>query len=104
MPNQWHRLEITANESRVIVRIDDKIAVEVSDGTGAAELQIAPVAVDHHLAPTVVIGVGGSGKDVLLRVRRMFYERLGNTGYPIISYLARAITVADRRLGRDATT
>ncbi len=41
-----------------------------------------------HLAPTMLIGLGGSGKDVLLRIRRLFYERGGALGYPIIGYLA----------------
>src|SRR4051812_43125163 len=47
----------------------------------------------RHVAPTVLIGLGGTGKDVLLRVRRMFYERHGlradgGVGYPVIGYLA----------------
>jgi hypothetical protein len=46
----------------------------------------------QHLRPTLLIGLGGSGKDVLLRVRRLFYERLGKNpdgtvGYPVIGYL-----------------
>jgi hypothetical protein len=47
----------------------------------------------QQLRPTLLIGLGGSGKDVLLRVRRLFYERLGrnpdgSVGYPVIGYLA----------------
>ena len=37
----------------------------------------APEQAASYLAPTLLIGLGGSGKDVLLRVRRMFYERHG---------------------------
>jgi Tubulin like len=44
-----------------------------------------------NLAPTMLIGIGGTGKDVLLRIRRLFYERGGKKdniiGYPIIGYL-----------------
>ncbi len=44
------------------------------------------------LRPTMLIGLGGSGKDVLLRIRRLFYERMGKNadgslGYPIIGYM-----------------
>jgi hypothetical protein len=42
---------------------------------------------DRHLAPTLIIGLGGSGKDAVLRVRRLFYERHGHTGFPIVGYL-----------------
>lgn len=46
----------------------------------------------QNLAPTLLIGLGGTGKDVLLRIRRLFYERvgrdgMGTLGYPIIGYL-----------------
>lgn len=49
--------------------------------------------VNQHLRPTMLIGVGGSGKEVLMRIRRLFYERMGkrkdgSLGYPIIGYLA----------------
>ena len=45
-----------------------------------------------QLTPTMLIGLGGTGKEVLLRVRKLFYERQGlnknNTiGYPVIGYL-----------------
>ena len=30
-----------------------------------------------NLAPTMLIGLGGTGKETLLRIRRMFYERGG---------------------------
>src|SRR4051794_39494508 len=41
----------------------------------------------HDLAPTMLIGLGGSGKDVLLRVRRFFFENYGTKGFPIVGYL-----------------
>jgi hypothetical protein len=45
-----------------------------------------------RLKPTMIIGLGGTGKEVLLRIRRLFYERKGRNldgsiGYPIIGYL-----------------
>ncbi|MGA9994558.1 MAG: tubulin-like doman-containing protein [Pyrinomonadaceae bacterium] len=45
-------------------------------------LQEAPV------KPTVIIGIGGSGGDILLRVRKRFYEKYGPLAqFPIVSYL-----------------
>ncbi len=45
-------------------------------------LQQAPV------KPTIIIGIGGSGGDILLRVRKRFYERYGPLSeFPIVSYL-----------------
>ena len=45
-----------------------------------------------RLKPTMIIGLGGTGKEVLLRIRRLFYERKGRNsdgsiGYPIVGYL-----------------
>jgi hypothetical protein len=45
------------------------------------------------VAPTLLIGIGGSGAEVLLRVRRLFFERYGpnpggSIGYPFVGYLA----------------
>ncbi|MBK6538230.1 MAG: tubulin-like doman-containing protein [Ignavibacteria bacterium] len=38
--------------------------------------------------PTILIGLGGTGKEVLLRIRRQFVEKYGAiTEFPIISYL-----------------
>ena len=53
----------------------------------------APEQAASYLAPTLLIGLGGSGKDVLLRVRRLFYERHGrradgSVGFPVVGYLA----------------
>ena len=41
----------------------------------------------RNVAPTIVIGLGGTGKEVLLRLRRRFYERYGLFGFPTIGYL-----------------
>ena len=58
-----------------------------------ADTTTAPEQVASYVAPTLLIGLGGSGKDVLLRVRRMFYERHGkradgSVGFPVVCYLA----------------
>jgi len=37
--------------------------------------------------PTVVIGLGGTGKEVQLRLRRKFFEKYGKPGLPVIAYL-----------------
>jgi hypothetical protein len=42
----------------------------------------------RSLAPTLLIGIGGTGTEALLRVRRLFYERYGHTGFPVVGYLA----------------
>lgn len=39
------------------------------------------------IVPTLFIGLGGTGKEVLLRLRRKFYERFGTPGFPCIRYL-----------------
>jgi Tubulin like len=39
------------------------------------------------IRPTLFIGLGGTGKEVLLRLRRKFYERFGSPGLPCVSYL-----------------
>jgi len=37
--------------------------------------------------PTLFIGLGGTGKEILFRLRRKFYDRWGETGLPCTSYL-----------------
>jgi hypothetical protein len=39
------------------------------------------------IAPTIVIGLGGTGKEVLLRLRQLFFERYGVAGFSIMRYL-----------------
>jgi hypothetical protein len=39
------------------------------------------------IRPTLFIGLGGTGKEVLLRLRRKFYERLGEPGLPCTAYM-----------------
>lgn len=39
------------------------------------------------IRPTLFIGLGGTGKEVLLRLRRKFYERLGRAGLPCTAYI-----------------
>lgn len=42
----------------------------------------------QELMPTIIIGLGGTGKEVLLRIRRQFVEKYGSINdFPIISYL-----------------
>lgn len=41
----------------------------------------------RRIAPTLLIGLGGTGKEVLLRIRKRFFERFGTVGFPIMSYL-----------------
>ncbi len=39
------------------------------------------------IAPTILIGLGGTGKEVLMLIRRFFYERYKVIGFPIVGYL-----------------
>jgi hypothetical protein len=39
------------------------------------------------IRPTLLIGLGGTGKEVLRRLRRMFYEKYRVAGLPIMEYL-----------------
>ncbi len=39
----------------------------------------------QELMPTIIIGLGGTGKEVLLRLRRQFVEKYGSINeFPII--------------------
>jgi hypothetical protein len=41
-----------------------------------------------RIRPTIIIGLGGTGGDVLLRIRKRFYERFGRlSDFPIVHYL-----------------
>jgi hypothetical protein len=37
--------------------------------------------------PTLFLGLGGTGKEILLRLRRKFFTHYGNPGFPCIKYL-----------------
>src|ERR1044072_2309034 len=41
----------------------------------------------RNVAPTILLGLGGTGKEVLLRLRKRFYERYGEFGFPTVGYL-----------------
>ena len=42
----------------------------------------------QKLRPTLIIGLGGSGGDILLRLRKKFFEKFGGIGeFPIVGYL-----------------
>ncbi|HJQ70918.1 MAG TPA: tubulin-like doman-containing protein [Blastocatellia bacterium] len=45
------------------------------------------IAKARSVAPTILIGLGGTGKEVLLRLRRRLYERYGILGFPTMGYL-----------------
>src|ERR1044072_285414 len=47
----------------------------------SGQQQIIPV------RPTVFVGLGGTGKEILLRLRMKFFERYSVLGYPCISYI-----------------
>lgn len=41
-----------------------------------------------RIRPTIIVGLGGTGGDVVLRIRKRFYERFGKLDeFPIVSYL-----------------
>jgi hypothetical protein len=42
----------------------------------------------QKLSPTLIIGLGGTGGDILLRIRKKFFEKFGGIEeFPIVSYL-----------------
>ena len=42
----------------------------------------------QQLSPTLIIGLGGTGGDILLRIRKKFFEKFGSVDeFPIVSYL-----------------
>lgn len=41
----------------------------------------------RQLHPTVIIALGGTGKEVALRLRQRFFEKYGVTGFPTMGYL-----------------
>src|SRR5437016_1822211 len=41
----------------------------------------------NFIEPTIFVGLGGTGKETLLRIRRRFFEKFGVIGYPILGYL-----------------
>jgi len=41
----------------------------------------------RSVAPTLLLGLGGTGKEVMLRLRKRFYERYGKFGFPTVGYL-----------------
>ncbi len=40
-----------------------------------------------YVQPTLVLGLGGSGKEVLLRLRQRFFEKYGEVALPAVRYL-----------------
>ncbi len=56
---------------------------EEIDIVGEAQRQTRQISI----RPTILIGLGGTGKEVLMRLRRMFYEKHGTVGWPIMEYL-----------------
>ncbi|MDY7034031.1 MAG: tubulin-like doman-containing protein, partial [Thermodesulfobacteriota bacterium] len=40
-----------------------------------------------EISPTIIIGMGGTGKEVLLRLRQRFLEKYDTVGFPAIGYL-----------------
>ena len=48
----------------------------------------APKAVERPISPALVVGLGGTGKEVLLRLRRLIVERFGSlNALPCIEFL-----------------
>lgn len=59
---------------------DNLIGKSVLHGARGAQI-------GKEITPTVVIGLGGSGKDALLMLRRKFFDRFGDLAdFPVVSY------------------
>ncbi len=57
--------------------------METAERIGGAQRKEGRVSI----RPTVLIGLGGTGKEVLRRLRRMFYEKHRMVGLPVMEYL-----------------
>jgi len=56
-------------------------------GSGSAFALGETGATIKDVTPTIIIGLGGTGKEILSRIRRFFFERYKIKGFPIIRYL-----------------
>lgn len=57
-------------------------AIIIKGKSEKSEFKPAPV------KPTIIVGLGGSGGDILLRIRKRFFEKYGSLSqFPIVSYL-----------------
>ena len=57
-------------------------------GSNGSAVDAVARAEAKHLTPTLIIGLGGTGADVLLRIRKKFFEKFGGIDeFPIVSYL-----------------
>ena len=52
-----------------------------------ADAQETKVMQDNQAVTSIVIGLGGTGKEVLLRIRQRFVQELGVPGLPVMRYL-----------------
>src|SRR6267142_258137 len=65
----------------------------------AQAVQQAPV------KPTIIIGIGGSGGDILLRIRKRFFEKYGSLAhFPIVSYLWLDTDATEKNIGAGVFT
>lgn len=73
MDNQSEQNPFSLPESKIIFGSADKGNFELSS---------------QEFMPAILIGIGGTGKEVLLRIRREFTQKYGSLNeFPIISYL-----------------
>lgn len=55
--------------------------------------------------PTVIVGIGGTGGDILLRVRKRFFEKYGALSqFPIVSYLWLDTDTTEKNIGQGIFT
>lgn len=55
-----------------------------------------------NIRPTLLIGLGGTGKEVLRRLRRMFYEKYRVVGLPVMEYLWFDTDIRNESLSEEA--
>jgi hypothetical protein len=54
----------------------------------------------QDVRPTIIIGIGGSGGDILLRIRKRFFEKYGSLdNIPIVSYLWLDTDTTEKEVG-----
>lgn len=64
-----------------------------------------PEVAQAPVKPTVIVGIGGTGGDILLRVRKRFFEKYGSLShFPIVSYLWLDTDMTEKSIGQGIFT
>jgi hypothetical protein len=72
-------------------------AIIIKGKSDKSDFKPAPV------KPTIIVGLGGSGGDILLRIRKRFFEKYGSLSqFPIVSYVWIDTDATEKNVGAGA--